>query len=166
MIRHRSSPMRYGKAVILVSTLAALVAGFRIYALPSLKRALPSPSDAYASDWTAIFVIEHIRTTGKWPTGWQDLRDEFERLAPESHYAWTFDELQDRVWFDFDAAINDVRAASPPRHIFALTSGRRISFNGDPNTLIRDYLRTGDDPNRVDPPIGKHGSQLSTVAPP
>ena len=34
---------------------------------------------------------------------------------------------------------------------------RRISYNGDPNPLIRDYLRTGDDPFRVDPPIGPHG---------
>ena len=148
--------MRRVTLVITSAIFIALAIGLASYALPLLKRCFPSPSDAYATDWTSIFVIEHIRTTGIWPTGWHDLRDEYERLAPASHNAWTFDELQDRVWFDFGVDIDDVRNADPPLHIFELTSGRRISYNGDPNKLIRDYLRTGDDPWRVDPPIGQH----------
>lgn len=88
---------------------------------------------------------------------WDDLRDEYDRLAPASHYAWTFDELQTRVWFDWSAAPDAVRNADPPQQVFRLTSGRQVSFNGDPNKLIRDYLRTGNDPWRVDPPIGQNG---------
>jgi len=120
-------------------------------------RSLASFSDAYASDWTSIFVIDHLRTSGDWPKGWDDLRDEYDRLAPASHYAWTFDELQTRVWFDWDADPDEVRNAEPPQEIFRLTSGRRVSFNGEPSKLIREYLRTGEDPWRVDPPIGPHG---------
>lgn len=118
---------------------------------------LSSFSDAYATDWTSIFVIDHLRTSHQWPEAWEDLRDEYDRLAPASHYAWTFDELQTRVWFDWNADPDAVRDADPPEKIFRLTSGKHVSFNGDPNVLIRDYLRTGEDPWRIDPPIGKKG---------
>ena len=120
-------------------------------------RSLASFSDAYASDWMSTFVIDHLRTSGDWPEDWDDLRDEYDRLAPASHYAWTFDELQTRVWFDWNAVPEDVRNADPPQEIFRLTNGRQVSFNGDPNELIRAYLRTGEDPWRVDPPIGSQG---------
>lgn len=138
-----------------ISTVVGLVLVIAMCGLasPWVKRWFPSPSDAYASDWTAIFVIDHIRTTGSWPEGWDDLRDEYERLADASHYAWTFDQLQERVWFKWDTNIAEVRDSEPPMQVFRLTSGHQISYNGDPNVLIRDYLRTGDDPWRVDPPI-------------
>lgn len=150
----------------LVITLAAvtLLSIPCIYTV-NVLRSLASFSDAYASDWTATFVIEHLRTSGDWPGGWDDLRDEYDRLAPASHYAWTFDELQTRVWFDWDADPEAVRDADPPKEIFRLTSGRQVSFNGDPNELIRNYLRTGEDPHRVDPPIGPHGGPEQADAP-
>ena len=144
--------MCFRKPIAVLLAVVALATLARVYLIPFAVLCFPSPKDAYATDWTSIFVIEHIRTSGEWPSGWSDLRDEFERLAPASHYAWTFDELQDLVWFDFDAKIDDVRDADAPMHIFGLTSGRRLSHNGDPNKLIRDYLRTGEDPYRVDPP--------------
>lgn len=118
-------------------------------------RSLSGFSDAYASDWTSTFVIDHIRTSGVWPKGWDDLRDEYDRLATPSHYAWTFDELQSRVWLDFDADIDEVRSSDPPKTVFRLMSGKQISFNGDPNVLIREYLRTGNDPHRIESRIGR-----------
>lgn len=148
---------RFGKPVVVCIAVIALVTMARIYLLPFAIVCFPSPQDAYATDWTSIFVIDHIRTSGEWPSRWEDLRDEFDRLAPESHYAWTFEELQGRVWIDFDVDLDDVRDADPPIHLFELTSGRQLSYNGDPNLLIRDYLRTGNDPWRVDPPIGENG---------
>ena len=149
--------MRFVKPIAI--SLASVVIAFAAWVLagPYLIRCFPSPKDAYASDWTSIFVIDHIRTSGEWPTGWEDLRDEFDRLADLNHYAWTFDELQELVWFDWDAVLNDVRDASPPLQVFRLTSGRHLSYNGDPNLLIREYVRTGKDPNRVDPPIKRGG---------
>lgn len=149
--------MRFGKLIVVCIAVIALATLTRVYLVPFAVLCFPSPKDAYATDWTSIFVIDHLRTSDEWPNGWHDLRDEFDRLAPASHYAWTFEELQDRVWFDFDADIDDVRDTDPPIHIFELTSGRRLNYNGDPNELIRDYLRTGEDPYRVDPPIGPNG---------
>ena len=146
--------MRFAKHIVLSVAISLVsIAALHAIAGPFIKGCLPSPSDAYASDWTSIFVIDHIRTSGKWPTGWADLRDEYDRLADPNHYAWTFEVLQQRVWFDWDATLEIVRDAEPPLEVFRLTSGRKISYNGDPNLLIRDYLRTGDDPWRVDPPI-------------
>ena len=145
--------MRSAKPIVACIALVALAIATFVYLLPFAVLCFPSPKDAYATDWTSIFVIDHIRTTGEWPTGWNDLHDEFDTLAPASHYAWTFDELQELVWFDFSANIDRVRDSDPPVHVFHLTSGRKLSYNGDPNVLIRDYLQTGDDPWRVDPPI-------------
>ena len=150
--------------LIVVFAAVALLSIPCIYTF-NVLRSLASFSDAYASDWTSIFVIDHLRTSGDWPNGWDDLRDEFDRLAPASHYAWTFDELQSRVWFDWNADPDAVRNADPPQEIFRLTSGRQVSFNGDPNELIRDYLRTGEDPWRVDPPIGQNGGPGPVPAP-
>ena len=73
---------RHFKLVITFATILLVGLGSFSYALPFLKRSFPSPSDAYATDWMSIFVIDHIRTTGSWPTGWHDLRDEYDRLAP------------------------------------------------------------------------------------
>ncbi|QEG40187.1 hypothetical protein [Roseimaritima ulvae] len=148
--------MRFAKPIIICVVSLALMIAVCGIAGPFIKRCLPSFSDAYASDWASIFIIDHIRTSGEWPKGWHDLRDEYDRLADADHYAWTFDEFQDRVWINWSARLDDVRNADPPMEVFRLASGRRISYNGDPNLLIREYLRTGKDPFRVDPPI-KHG---------
>ncbi|TWT55147.1 hypothetical protein Pla22_28010 [Rubripirellula amarantea] len=136
----------------------ALVA-IGILSLPCLYvfftlRSLSSFPYAYASDWTVVFITDHVRTSGKWPTGWGDLEDEYHRMAPASHYALTFDELKKRVWLDWNVDLDTVRDADPPKRIFRLTSGRRVSFNGDPNELIRDFLRTGEAPWMESLPIG------------
>lgn len=141
------------KRVTVISIAAALILVPCAYVFFFI-RSLNTFPDAYASDWTSTFLIDHLRTSGSWPTGWDDLRDEYDGLANASHYAWTFEELQARVWLDFDVDLAEIRDAEPAKTVFRLTSGRRVSFNGDPNVLIREYLRTGMDPHRVDPPIG------------
>jgi hypothetical protein len=130
---------------ILIATVVvlALIAGVT-YGIVLLRCYLDVPVDAYASDWTAIFVIEHLKSTDKqWPANWEELRDEFDRMAKPSHYAWSFAQLQQRVDLRFDVVSNEVRDANPPLEVFRLTSGRRVSYNGDPNLSIREYLRTG-----------------------
>ncbi len=127
--------------VILLSavllTCAAFVGGV-IYALRSTGELV---RDAYASDWTTEFVIAHLRENdNRWPTGWDDLKDEFDTLAEPGHYAWTFDELKDRVWLDWDADPEQIAISAPPKTVFRLTSGRQASYGGDPNERLRDYL--------------------------
>ena len=102
------------------------------------------PQDAYASDWTAIFIIQHLKATeDTWPSNWADLQDEFDRMAEPSHYAWSFVELQQRVNVQFQLTSQQVRDADPPIEAIRLTSGRHVSYDGNPNVNVREYLRTG-----------------------
>ena len=131
------------QVVIFALTTLALIAG-AVFVIVTLKSLVGVPQDAYASDWTAIFVIEHLKSSSNlWPTSWEELKDEFDRMAEPTHYAWTFKELQERVEFRFDVTADQVRDSDPPLVVFRLTSGRHVSYGGDPNLLIREYLRTG-----------------------
>lgn len=123
------------------------------------KQVIGIPREAYASDWTAVFVIEHIRTTGEWPTGWEDLRDEYDRLAVPQHYAWTFEELQSLINVDWDVSISDIQDSDEPLNHVRLTSGRQVSYGGDPDKLIYDYIQTGEEPNQIHQRIGEHAEK-------
>ena len=113
-----------------------------VKALSFAKQAIGIPREAYASDWTAKFIIEHIRATGDWPTGWNDLRDEYDRLAAPEHYAWTFEQLQLLIKVDWNVSIADIRDSAAPLDHVRLTSGRQVDYNGDPDKLIYDYVQT------------------------
>ena len=72
--------------VTIATLLMLAVIGGVVSAVVALKSLVGLPSDAYASDWTAIFVIEHLKTSdNSWPTDWDDLRDEFDRMAEPTH---------------------------------------------------------------------------------
>lgn len=136
--------MKSTKAWLLLGIAASLLLAMAVawFAIRSTLESYHALPDAYASDWTAIFVIDHLRTSdGAWPKDWSDLKDEFDRMAEPNHYAWTFEELQQRVDIRFDVDPQELRDADPPLEVIRLTSGRRVSFDGDPNLLIRDYLR-------------------------
>jgi hypothetical protein len=134
--------MKHLRRCVFVIVTCAFIAGvisgaIAMYGLRGL------PQDAYASDWTAIFIIEHLKATeGTWPRNWADLQDEFDRMAEPSHYAWSFDELQQRVNVQFHLTSQQVRDADPPVEAIRLTSGRHVSYDGDPNVNVREYLRT------------------------
>ena len=142
------------KLGLAIALLISLAAAFSV--VQFVNEVISLPSEAYASDWTAVFIIDHLRTTGEWPTDWSDLRDEFDRMAVPEHYAWTFDELQDLIEIDWSVDVSDVRNANaPPVHV-RLTSGRNVSYNDDPNKLIYEYVTTGNDPHRISERIGEH----------
>ena len=135
--------IKHLRSSIAMAIVFVLIAGAG-YGLIVLKSLVGLPQDAYASDWTAIFVIEHLKSADKqWPANWEELRDEFDRMAEPSHYAWSFAELQERVDMRFNVASDAVRDANPPLEVIRLTSGRRVSYDGDPNVNVREYLRTG-----------------------
>ncbi len=123
--------------LLLVPTCVGILSGI-IYAVQATGQIV---RDAYASDWTTEFVIAHLRANdNRWPTGWHDLKDEFDTLAAPQQYAWTFIELKDRVWLDWDADPQQIAISDPLQIVFRLRSGRRASYGGDPNERIRDYL--------------------------
>jgi hypothetical protein len=128
--------------VVVLAVIGSAV--FAVLTVFTLRSVVALPSDAYAADWTAVFVIEHLKSSDNlWPGSWDDLHDEFDRMAEPTHYAWTFDELQQRVDLRFDVTAQQVQNADPPLVVFQLTSGRMVSYNGDSNLLIRDYLKAG-----------------------
>ncbi|QEF98094.1 hypothetical protein Mal15_21410 [Stieleria maiorica] len=143
--------------ITVVTLTVCLLAVFGIAkALSFAKQVIGIPREAYASDWTAVFIIDHIRTSGEWPTGWHDLRDEYDRLAVPQHYAWTFEELQSLITVDWDVDISELRDSDVPLDHVRLTSGRQVSYGGDPDKLIHDYIQTGEDPNQIREKIGIH----------
>ncbi len=143
--------------ITVVALTTCAIAAFGIAkALSFVKQVLPNPREAYASDWTAIFIIDHIRTSGEWPTGWHDLRDEYDRLAVPEHYAWTFEQLQSFIIVDWEVTIAEIQDSDVPLDYVRLTSGRTWSYAGDPDKLIYDYIQTGEDPNQIHEKIGVH----------
>ncbi|MFM7832814.1 MAG: hypothetical protein ACKPJD_13565, partial [Planctomycetaceae bacterium] len=100
--------MKYLRPCIFVILTCALVTGV-IYAAIAMYGLRGLPQDAYASDWTAIFIIEHLKATeDTWQSNWADLQDEFDRMGEPSHYAWSFAELQQRVNVQFDVTSEQV----------------------------------------------------------
>ena len=124
--------------VLLLSVLTA--AAMAVYVLNEL---MVSPREAYASDWTAAFIIEHIRTSDVWPSKWEDLKDEYDRLAAPEHYAWTFQELQTLVSINWDTSVAAIQESATPPDNVQLTSGRNVSYNGDPDVLVYEFVHTG-----------------------
>ncbi len=149
------------RVLITVSALSvfALAVFGIVKALSFAKDVIGLPREAYASDWTGVFIIEHIRTTGQWPTGWHDLQDEFDRLAVPEHYAWTFEELQSIIQVDWDVSVSDIQDSDVPLDHVRLTSGRQVSYGGDPDKLIYDYIQTGEDPNQIHERVGAHAER-------
>ena len=145
--------LRLVQVAIVLSVLVTIVFA-ATWTISFLKQVVGIPHEAYASDWTAAFVIDHVRSTGEWPKNWDDLRDEYDRLAVPAHYAWTFEELQMLVKVDWNTDVSQIRLSKTPVVLIRLTSGRRVSFNGDPNQLIYDFVNTGNDPNQIHSRIG------------
>ena len=98
--------------------------------------------DAYASDWTAELIIEHLKSSGnKWPSEWKDLEDEYVSFENQQGYPFSFDELQRLVSVRWDSNAAAVATSDPPLKVIILNSGSRSHFEGsEPNKRIRDYL--------------------------
>src|SRR6218665_3489503 len=120
---HKNLLMKRLIAILFALTLV----GGAVFVVVAAVKTVSLPSDAYASDWTAIFLIEHLKSNNdSWPDSWDELREEFDRMAEPGHYAWTFSELQERVDLQFDVTAEAVRDSDPPLVVFRLTSGRHV----------------------------------------
>ncbi|MCD0458594.1 hypothetical protein [Roseiconus lacunae] len=153
------------RRVFLVAVVALIVAA-GVWVTRFANEVIGIPCEAYASDWTAVFIIEHIRTSGDWPDGWHDLRDEYDRLAVPQHYAWTFDELQSLINVNWNSSVDAIRESDVPLDNVRLTSGRQVSYNGDPDILIHGFVHTGNDPHRIRHRIGGVGEPDDAREPP
>ena len=136
------------KAIVMTVFITAITIG--VWWLARLvQRVANLPLEAYASDWTGVFIIEHLRTTDTWPTGWHDLRDEYDRLAVPEFYAWSFEELQDLIDVNWNISIDEIKSSEIPFDLIRLTSGGTASYGGAPDVLVHDYIRNGTIPYEV-----------------
>lgn len=103
--------------------------------------------DSYAVWWVSDMVIEHLRLNDDtWPTGWNDLRDDYETCVERSGQPWTFEELRNRVTIEFDANVSELKDRSrgreqPDFSVIWLSDGSDSHWTGhEPNTKLLQYF--------------------------
>ncbi len=139
------------RSLLIFATVCACACALIVFVISTISSVVSHTRDAYASDWTSEFVIQHLKTSGNsWPTDWADLEDEYAFF--KSHdYAFSFLELQELVDVRWDTDASAVANSDPPMKVITLASGSGSHFEGDePNARIRDYLA-----NTLLPPAAK-----------
>lgn len=104
--------------------------------------------NSYAVWWVADLVILHMEANeGAWPTGWDDLQDDYVTATETSGEPWTFESLQERVQVDWDADPDVLARATPsddepPFRVIWLRDGGGEHWAGqEPNQMILEYLQ-------------------------
>ena len=136
--------------VVIIFAGIAIVAGacYGIYSAHHVATVVVP--NAYAVDWASEFVVEHLKSTeNQWPQGWDDLRDEYDRLAEPDHYPWSWSELQNRVTIDWDADPDVLVKADPsvvpPFEVIRLSDGSASHWEGsEPNLKVLEFLMQSD----------------------
>lgn len=104
--------------------------------------------DSYAVWWVADLVVDYMEHhENRWPSGWDDLLEPYERLAEKSGRPWTFEELQERVDVDWDADPRELaraparHGAAPFRAIWLKDGGEWYWGAHEPNDIVWSYLK-------------------------
>ncbi len=118
------------------------------YAAYMAYRTYDTATNAYAVWWVAEMVIEHMEASdGQWPSGWDDLADDYETCAKRSGRSWTFESLRGRVEVDWRADPNMLSRAKDngqekPFRVIWLRNGSDAHWAGrEPNRMILEYLK-------------------------
>ena len=145
-IRKRSRWRRLKLWVLGIVLLASI--SFAVHGMLALRRVTQETiPDAYAAEWVGGMVVHHMAANGgAWPTGWEDLRDDYEASVAEVGRPWTFEELRNRVQVDWSADPRRLAEAVPPAkgppfRVIWLRSGSNAHWRGfEPNQTVYDYL--------------------------
>lgn len=138
--------MKLQHGILIAFLVVIAVVGYGVYCIH--RTATVTMPNAYAADWASEFVIEHLKSSGnRWPKGWHDLRDEFDRLNDVDSYPWSWQELQSLVVIDWQAEpaklARALSTAEPPFRVIRLSDGSATHFDGsEPNRKVFDYLQT------------------------
>lgn len=143
MPRSKNRPgFRFGiHRLLVVSAACAMICAVVSTAFRTVYAVLSQIDDSYAADWTAEFLINHLRSPGStWPSSWSELEDEF-NSNPSNGYPFSFEELQDLVNVQWDVNTVAIANSDPPFKVITLA---RPSGNDsvciEPNSRIRDYI--------------------------
>lgn len=103
--------------------------------------------NAYAVWWVADMVIIHLESNeNRWPTSWDELRDDYEICVSRSGQPWTFEELRNRVEIDFDIVtdklMESARGKSVPNFpVIYPSDGTEAHWkHQEPNRKLLDYF--------------------------
>ena len=130
------------RTLLIVAVVCALACAIIAFGISTIASVWSHTRDAYASDWTAEFIIQHLQTSGNtWPSNWADLEDEYAFFGRD--YPFSFLELQQLVNVRWDVDAATVATSDPPMRVITLLSGSDSHFQGsEPNARIRDYFAT------------------------
>lgn len=130
------------RTLLVVSAIIAIAFAGIAFTLQTIDSVLSHTRDAYAADWTAEFVVQHLQSSDNtWPSNWSDLEDEF-AAQQQQGYPFTFEELKRLVDIQWDTDAVTIANSDPPMKVVQLASGSDSHFVGsEPNLRIRDYLR-------------------------
>ncbi|HAU37543.1 MAG TPA: hypothetical protein DCX07_07465 [Phycisphaerales bacterium] len=158
--------------LILTLLLAAVLCAGTFFVIAirhCLKITVPN---AYAVWWVADMVIEHMEANdGAWPSGWNDLRDDYEWCTKKAGRSWTFEELRSRVEVDWSADPSRLLKTAPqfqdkPFRVIWLRDGSNAYWAAhEPNTMILEYLKdrsaspaASQPATKSQPAVGEKGS--------
>ncbi len=91
--------------------------------------------------------------SNNWPSCWDDLHDEYQRLNDPQSYPFTWEKLQNRVVVDWKADPQKLLHAhasdSPPFIVVRLSDGSKHNWEGgEPNQMILSYLLASANPTQ------------------
>lgn len=103
----------------------------------------------YAVEWTSLFLVEHLEENeGRWPSGWDDLRDD---SRDSGAYASGFDELQTLVDVRWDVELPRDRELFADERFRVVQLPKSNRFKGhlesdvsEWNRMVRDYVFLGE----------------------
>lgn len=120
------------------------------FVISRIRNVVELTTDCYCVEAVTAMVIHHLESNERrWPTGWEDLRQDHAKLPPDGLGVWDFEELQRRVDVDWKAdpevlSRSTAVATSPPFKVIWLRNGQSHFWSGgEPNQLILEYLKTG-----------------------
>lgn len=88
-------------ALMVVLALVGGVVFLAIFVSIRVNQFKQSQADRYAAMQVGMTIIDHLDATGRWPTGWDDLKPHFDARTDGSPNDTYFAEIQHRVRVDW-----------------------------------------------------------------
>jgi len=98
-------------------------------------------------EWVGSLMVRHLEENdGAWPSGWEDLRDDYDAQTSSGNAPWSFGELKDRTIVDWDADPSELveaelRHDAPPFYVVTVRNGQYTHWGFDPNEMILECLQ-------------------------
>lgn len=132
--------MRFSlRHLMLAVTIAACAAWSIKLGISRTRHNIEANRSTYAARLVAQMCVEHLKANNAWPTGWDELRDDYGPCVAQSGQAWSFDELKERVGVDWSINPNYL----PPGPILWVANDPTFPFFGTtPDEIVTQYVES------------------------